>query len=276
MLELSYMRLRAELAWITVTVLALSAEGSAVAQSAPGPARACSANDPSLACMAQWSAPAGPELAAARASLGATTKKSDTGAPFDLNSLANRQAAAGNTVANGLALPPGAGGPIQSNAAPGDTLQVLHGGATGATSTTAGPAIRVVTPGSVQDGPASTTAASPLAETVLRGQINPAAKSCYESDPDSKSGRPGRLVMLIKVTPTGEIDSVSVSSNVGLSPSVASCITAAAGAAKFAPPGASGATIRAAFAFPAREDPTPPAERATPSRPTSSQQATGH
>jgi hypothetical protein len=257
------MRLRAERIWMTVTVLALSAEGSAVAQSAPAPARPCSASDPTLACMVQWSAPVGPELAAARVSLGGTTKKSDTGAPVDLNSLANRQAAAGNTSPNGLALPSGAGGPIQSNAACGDTLQVLHGSATGASSQTAGPAARVVAPSSVQDGPAPVSVASPLAETVLRGQINPAAKSCYERDPDSKSKRPGRLTMLIKVTPAGEIDSVSVTSNVGVSPAVASCITTAAGAAKFAPPGASGATVRAAFTFPGQEDLAPPAAART-------------
>ena len=64
--------------------------------------------------------------------------------------------------------------------------------------------------------------------------------------------------MLIKVTPTGEIDSVSISSNVGVSPSVASCITTAAGAAKFAAPGANGATVRAAFTFPGQEDLAPP------------------
>jgi hypothetical protein len=65
--------------------------------------------------------------------------------------------------------------------------------------------------------------------------------------------------LVIKVTPAGEIDSVSVSSNVGVSPSVASCITTAAGAAKFAAPGANGATVRAAFTFPAQEDLAPPA-----------------
>ncbi len=248
---------------MTVVVLALSAEGSAVAQSAPARVRGCSASDPTLACMAQWSAPVGPELAAARVSLGGTTKKSDTGAPVDLNSLANRQTAAGNTSAYGLALPSGAGEPIRSNAASADTLQVLHGGATGATSTTAGPAARVVIPGSVQDGPASASVASPLAQTVIRGQINPAAKSCYENDPDSKSRPRGRLIMLIKVTPAGEIESVSVASNVGVSPSVASCITTAAGAAKFAAPGANGATVRAAFTFPGQEDLAPPAAAST-------------
>ncbi len=267
------MRLRDKLTWITVTVLALSAEGSAGAQSAPSAAPApspaaahspaCSASDPTLACMGQWSAPVGPELAAARASLGAATKKSDTGTPVDWNSLANHQAVAGATVAGGLALPSGAGGAIPSNAGGADNLQVLHGDATGAASTTAGPAIRVVPVGTFQDGWSSTNAPAPHAETVIRGQINPAAKSCYENDPDSASRQPGKLNILIKLTPTGEVDSVTVASNLGVSPSVASCITTAAGAARFAAPGAKGATVRATFTFPGREElPAPSAPRA--------------
>lgn len=245
--------------WIAMTMLALGAEGSAMAQSAPAaaPAHACGANDVTLACMAQWSAPVGPELAAARASLGGTTKKSDTGAPVDLNSLANRQAATGG---NALVLPHGAGESIQSNGGGGDNLQVLHGGATTAISTTSGPTARVVAPGSFQDGwAASTSTRAPLAETVVRGQINPAAKSCYENDPDSKSRRPGRLIILMKLTPTGDVDSVSVATNTGLSPSVASCITTAAGAAKFAPPAPNGTSVRASFTFPAQDDLAPPA-----------------
>ena len=228
-----------------------------MAQSSPAsaPAHVCSANDPTLACMAQWSAPVGPELAAARASLGGTTKKGDTGAPVDLNSLANRQATTGG---NGLVLPHGSGESIQSNGGGGDSLQVLRSDATGVPSTNAGQVIRVVPVGAAQDGRASMSGPAPRAETVVRGQINPAAKSCYENDPDSKSKPAGRLVMLIKLTPSGNIDSVDMSNNVGVSPSVASCIAAAASAARFAPPGAKGATVRAAFTFPAPEEDLPP------------------
>jgi hypothetical protein len=250
------MRFRVTLSWITVTVLALSAEGAAVAQSAP--AHPGSASDPP-GRIEQGSASAGPELEAARASLAGTPKKNDTGPAVTLNSLANRQVAAGNTVASGLAMPTGAGAPIQSNGGGGESLQALHGDATGVTSTTAGPAIRFVPVGGPQGGGPSVSAPAPHAEAVLRGQINPAAKSCYENDPDSKSRRPGKLVILIKLNPAGEIDFVSESSNIGLSPSVVACITTAASAAKFAAPGANGATVRAAFTFPGREDAAPPA-----------------
>ncbi|HTB75699.1 MAG TPA: hypothetical protein VK762_20755 [Polyangiaceae bacterium] len=247
------MFLRDKLTWMTVMVLALSAEGSAMAQSAP--ARTGNASDPALARIEQGSASVGPELEAARASLSGATKKSDSG--FDLKSLANRQAPAGSAVASALIMPNGAGAPIQSNAGGGDSLQMLHGDAVDPTSTAAGPASRVVPVGGPQAGGAM--GAPPAhAESVIRGQINPAARSCYENDPDSKA-HPGRLTVLIKLAPAGDVDSVIVTSNTGLSPSVASCITTAAHAARFAAPGASGAMVRAAFTFLGQEDPAPPA-----------------
>jgi hypothetical protein len=201
----------------------------------------------------------GPQFEAARASLGGTTKKSDAGARVDLNSLANRTAAAGNTVASGLALPSGAGAPIQSNAISADSVRMLHGDATGVTSTTAGRATQVVPVAGLQPDGAASSVPGPHAEAVIRGQINPAAKSCYENDPSSKTKQPGKLVILIKLTPTGEIDSVSVPINMGLSPSVTSCITNAARAAKFAAPGANGASVPVVFTFPRHEDRSPAA-----------------
>jgi hypothetical protein len=243
------MQSRAKLTWFTLMVLALSAEGLAGAQSAP-----TRASDPTLARIQQGTASVGPELAAARASLGGTAKKSDTGATVDWDSLANRQAAAGTTVRGNFAVTSGAGGPIQSNAGGGDSLQLLHGDATGATSTAAGPVTRVVPLAGPPAAGASTNLPAPHAEAVVRGQINPAARSCYQNDPDSKSKEPVRLGIIIKLTPAGEVDSVSVSSNIAVSPSLASCITAAAHAAKFAAPGATGATVRTALTFPGQDD----------------------
>jgi hypothetical protein len=170
----------------------------------------------------------------------------------------SRDAAPGGTVAGGLVLPSGAGAPIPSKGAGADGLQMIHGDATGVTSTTAGQATRVVPVGDLPGGAASGGRAR-RADAVIRGQINPAAKSCYENDADSKSRQPGRLVLVIRLAPGGEVDSVTVASNAGLSPSVTSCITAAAGAARFGAPGPNGATVRAAFAFPRQDDPAPPA-----------------
>lgn len=235
------MQFRSKIMLMAVTVLGLSQEGAAGAQSAPE--RVCNPNDPTIACMQLAGAAVGPELAAARASLGGATKKTDNGAPIDWNRLANRQAAATNGLASG------AGVPIQSTARGVDSLQMLRVDATGTTSTTAGSAIRIAPDGDIQKSGASPSGPAPRAESVIRGQINPAARSCYENDPDSKSKRPGRLVILIKLTPTGEVDSVTVGSNTGLTPAVATCITIVAGAARFGPPGPNGATVRAAFAF---------------------------
>jgi hypothetical protein len=120
--------------------------------------------------------------------------------------------------------------------------------------------MRIVPVGDADHGAPSPSALPLHPEAVIRGQINPAARSCYASDPDSKSRRPGRLVILIKLTPAGEIDSVSVPINVGVSPSVAACITTAAHAASFAPPGASGAMIPASFTFPGPADQAPSAD----------------
>ncbi len=244
-----------------VMVLALSAEGTATAQSAPPTAN--SASGPAPAQSAPASASDGPQLVAARASLVRKTKNRDIGSPVDLNTLANRQAASGNSVANTLALPSTTSAPIQSSAAA--SLQMLHGVATGSTSTTAGQATRVVPVGALQDDGPSTSVQAARPETVIRGQINPAARTCYENDPDSKTRAPGRLIVLIKVNPTGDVEAVTVASNVGVSPPVASCITTAARAAKFAAPGANGATVRAAFTFPPPESPAPPSGAGTKS-----------
>jgi hypothetical protein len=233
--------------WMIMTVLALGVEGVAGAQPPP-PARPAVAPDPTLALLGQGTT-VGPELQAARASLGATAKKGDKNT-VDLNDLANRQAAGGG--GNALVLPSGAGAPLAASAAGGDGLQAVHGDSTGATSTAAGPAVRVL-PAGVQDGTAS--AGAPVhAEAVIRGQINPAARSCYDNDSDPKSRQPGKLVIAIKLTPLGETESVSIANNSGLTDSVASCIVAAAQNARFAAPGANGATIRAVFAFAGHDD----------------------
>jgi hypothetical protein len=246
------MRIAAKLTWITVTVLGLSAEASAMAQSTPAPANR--ANDPALARMAQESARVAAQLEAARASL---AKKADTGASLDLNRM-EHQASDGNAAGGTLVLPNSAGAPIASNTAGADGLQVLHVDTTGSASSTAGPATRVTLAKDVDQDATPASAPSPHAEAVIRGQLNPALRSCYEHDPDAKSRHAGRLVLSIKVTPEGAIDAVNVASNVDLSSAVTYCIVTAAYGAKFAAPGASGSTIRTSLAVPGRDDPAAP------------------
>ncbi|MDP9151580.1 MAG: AgmX/PglI C-terminal domain-containing protein [Myxococcota bacterium] len=173
--------------------------------------------------------------------------RDDNGAPVDLNSLANRQGGISNT-GGGLNLPGGAGGPIQPGRG-GAGLQGIHGGDTGGGSTSAGTATRVVPVGDVQYGGSSMSVPVSNAEAVIRSQIHPGAKRCYQKGLENDPTQAGKIVILIKVAPSGEVDNVSVSSNSGLSPSVATCIANVARRAKFDAPGSTGSTISVPFNF---------------------------
>jgi hypothetical protein len=170
----------------------------------------------------------------------------DNGAPVDLNSLANRSG--GFTNSNSLISGVGGGGPIQPGKG-GGGLQDIHGSQTGGSSTSAGQATRVVPVGDVQYTSSSMSVPVSNAEAVIRSQIHPGAKRCYQRGLEQDPTQAGKLVILIKVAPSGEVDSASASSNTGLSASVASCIAGVARRAKFDPPGANGSTISVPFNF---------------------------
>jgi hypothetical protein len=173
--------------------------------------------------------------------------KDDNGAPVDLNSLANRQGGISNAGGNGLNLPGGAGGPIRPGK--GGDLSSLRGGDTGAVATGAGVATKVVPVGNVESGSLSASVPVSNAEAVIRNQIQPGAKRCYQKGLETDPTQSGKLVILIKVAPSGEVDSVSAASNTGLSAQVASCIQTVARRAKFDAPGANGSTLSVPFNF---------------------------
>jgi hypothetical protein len=173
--------------------------------------------------------------------------KDDNGASVDLNSLANRQGGISNAGGNGLNLPGGAGGPIRPGR--GGDLSSLRGGDTGAVATGAGQATKVVPVGNVEFGGASASVPVSNAEAVIRTQIQPGAKRCYQKGLETDPSQSGKLVILIKVAPSGEVDSVSAASNSGLSAQVAGCIQSVARRAKFDAPGANGSTISVPFNF---------------------------
>jgi len=175
----------------------------------------------------------------------AGTMKDDNGAPVDLNSLAGRSSGIANST--GLLSGVGGGGPIQPGK--GGGLQSLHGGETGGASNTAGTATKVVPVGDVQYGGSSMSVPVNNAEAVIRSQIHPGAKRCYQRGLESDPTQAGKIVIMIKVAPSGEVDSTSVASNTGLAASVASCIASVARRAKFDPPGANGSTISVPFNF---------------------------
>jgi hypothetical protein len=177
----------------------------------------------------------------------AAAMRDDNGAPVDLNSLANRQGGISNTT-SGLNLPGGAGGPIRPGQGPGG-LQSLHGGETGGATSAAGTAVKVVPIGDVQYGGSSMSVPVSNAEAVIRSQIHPGAKRCYQKGLESDPTQAGKVVILIKVGPSGEVDSANVASNSGLSAGVAGCIASVARRAKFDAPGANGSTISVPFNF---------------------------
>ncbi len=172
--------------------------------------------------------------------------KDDNGAPVDLNSLANRSGGISNTT-GGLNLPGGAGGPIRPGAGTG--LGSLHGGETGGAATGVGTIVKVVPVGDVQYTGSAMSVPVANAEAVIRSQIHPGAKKCYQRGLESDPTQAGKLVVLIKVAPSGEVDTVTVQSNTGLSPSVANCIASVARRAKFDAPGPSGSQISVPFNF---------------------------
>jgi TonB family protein len=174
--------------------------------------------------------------------------KDDNGAPVDLNSLANRQGGISNASGNGLNMPGGAGGPIQPGKGAGG-LQSLHGGETGGASTSAGQAVKVVPVGDVQYQGSTASVPVSNAEAIIRSQIHPGAKRCYQKGLESDPTQSGKVVIMIKVAPSGEVDSASVASNSGLTPGVAACIVSVARRAKFDAPGANGSTISVPFNF---------------------------
>jgi hypothetical protein len=170
----------------------------------------------------------------------------DNGAPVDLNSLASKGGGFSNS--NSLVSGVGGGGPIQPGKG-GNGLQDLHGGNTGTVGTGAGQATKVVPVGDVQESASQMSVPVNNAEAVIRSQIHPGAKRCYQRGLESDPTQSGKLVIMIKVSPSGEVDSASASSNTGLSAQVASCIAGVARRAKFDPPGANGSTISVPFNF---------------------------
>jgi TonB family protein len=171
----------------------------------------------------------------------------DEGAPVNLNGLAQSESGISNT-GGGLTIPGGAGGPIQPGRG-GMGLGSIRGGDTGAVATSAGTAAKVVPVGVVSAEASSMSVPVNNAEAVIRTQITPRAKMCYTKGLEVDPSQNGRIVILIKVAPNGEVDNASVANNSGLSPSVASCILRAVKNAKFDAPGGTGSQISVPFSF---------------------------
>jgi hypothetical protein len=110
---------------------------------------------------------------------------------------------------------------------------------------------RVTPVGDVTVGPIQT--ATPIAnmESVVRSQIFPRARRCYQRGLENDPTMSGKLVIGIKIDPSGEVSSASVARNTGLSSQVASCIIAGSRSAMFAQN--PGGTLTVPFTFVRRE-----------------------
>ncbi len=170
--------------------------------------------------------------------------KDDNGAPVDLNSLANREGGISNNT-NGLNLPGGANGPIKPGTGPGG-LQNLHGDTTGPNASGAGTVTRVVPVGDANFGGSSASVPVSNAEAVLRSQLQPRARACYNAALANDPTVAGKLVLSIQVGADGSVTGVSAS---GMGGQLAGCISAAARRLQFASPGAGGSSISTSFNF---------------------------
>ena len=84
------------------------------------------------------------------------------------------------------------------------------------------------------------------ADEVIAG-LRTGFKSCYNKGLSADPKMEGRIVLSIKVTPEGNIDSVTKLGGAGLSPEVEACIMRVAGHPTFSP--SKGATIQLPVSF---------------------------
>lgn len=171
--------------------------------------------------------------------------KDDNGAPVDLNSLANNPNGISNTT-GGLNLPGGANGPIKPGTGPGGLGSLTGDKGTGPAVDGAGTATKVVPVGNANFGGASASVPVSNAEAVIRSQLQPRARACYNAALAQDPTISGKLVLSIQVGASGEVSGVSAS---GMSGQIASCISAAARRLQFAAPGGGGSTISTSFNF---------------------------
>jgi len=170
--------------------------------------------------------------------------KDDNGAPVDLNSLANREGGISNST-NGLNLPGGGGGPIKPGTGPGG-LQNLRGDGTGPAVGSAATITKVVPVGDANFGGASASVPVSNAEAVLRSQLGPRARACYNAALAQDPTVAGKLILSIQIGADGGVTGVSAS---GMGGQLAGCISSAARRLQFASPGGGGSTISTSFNF---------------------------
>jgi hypothetical protein len=119
-----------------------------------------------------------------------------------------------------------------------------------------------VPPASVATVPPATDSGVPVsnAELVIRQQIHPGAKRCYQRGLDIDPTLVGRIVIFLRVDASGAVAESRVATILGMSQDVAECIASVARKAHFEPPGQDGAKISIPFNFERAPTPGPQAQ----------------
>jgi hypothetical protein len=178
------------------------------------------------------------------ANLRRALQQGDEVAPVNLDALGERRTGVDDRP-SALDLPH-AGEPMAPGRR-GDLRDLEH--TTAAVASTAGPA-RPVVPFSLRQDPPQATSTIANVESVIRTQLQPRARACYQHAVNADESLPdGSLVVVIRVAPSGEVTSAGIANRVGLSAPVGSCIAGAAQRLVFDAPGPPGATVSVPMHF---------------------------
>ena len=127
-----------------------------------------------------------------------------------------------------------------------DRLQQLNAGTAFVVATTARPVVPMPT---VQTEPLVLSTPVANAEAVIRRELYPRARRCYQRALDIDSTQAGKVLLTLRVGASGEVASVGAESRGGLSRAVSCCVAGAAQGLRFAPPGPSGSTLSVGVDF---------------------------
>jgi hypothetical protein len=165
--------------------------------------------------------------------------------PIDLNAFGqDRRGVNDHPLALDL---PRAGEPFRPGS-PDEGLQGLRHGETGPVASTAGTAHPVV-PFTLRQDPPGTTGNIQDLESVVRTQLQPRARQCFQRAVNADPSLPdGSLFVSMQVGASGEVSSAGAT-RTGLSDQVASCVVGAARRLVFHVQGAAGATVTVPMHF---------------------------
>ena len=224
-------------------------KGPAPAKAEPAPAPGAPKPQMSNAAAAKLAAAADQAAVGVLAALGGSgpavgnALKSGEVVTADVGKLA----AAGTGVAarGGSNLNLGGGGGAVGQIGGSSSIAAIGTGTGGSgTGSGVGSAPKVAGPvADIQIGKASASAQIDGLEATVN-KLRPGYKSCYQKGLAEDPGMSGKAVFAVNISSNGEVSSVDVAENQGLSDDVLNCIRQKIRRAEFAPPGGGGAQVR--------------------------------